>query len=194
MGPDYLLYAQIDALVDSIFPLLEEYGERLEALQNRLIEEPRRDALDTIFQMKKDLLHFRRASWPQREVINGLERGESKLVTEEVRIFLRDCYDHAVQIMDIIETYRELVGGMTDLYHSSVGHRTNEIMKVLTLMASIFIPLTFIAGIYGMNFDPSASPFNMPELSWRFGYPVALGVMAVIGVGMYLLFRRRKWM
>lgn len=193
-GPDYLTYALIDRVVDELFPILEVYGERLEQLEEALIEAPTREAREGIYRIKRDLLALRRSVWPERELINGLVRDDSQLIHPETTIYLRDCYDHTVQILDIIETYRDLAAGLTDLYLSSLSNRMNEIMKMLTLIATIFIPLTFIAGIYGMNFNPQASPWNMPELNWYWGYPAVLLVMAVIAIVMLLYFRRRKWL
>ncbi len=193
-GSDYLAYALVDSLVDSFFPLLEQYGERLEALEDELLEQAERDSLGRVHAIKKDLMEFRRATWPLREVINGFERQDIGLVGDQARLFLRDCYDHTVQLMDIVESYRDMAGALTDLYLSSVSNRMNEVMKVLTVIASIFIPLTFLAGIYGMNFNPEASPWNMPELNWRWGYPTFWGVMLALGGGMIWLFRRKKWL
>ena len=193
-GSDYLAYALVDALVDSYFPLLEQYGERIEALEDELLEQPEQGALARIHAIKKDLMEIRRATWPLREVINGFERQDIELVGEQTRLFLRDCYDHTVQVIDIVETYRDMAGALTDLYLSSVSNRMNEVMKVLTVIASIFIPLTFLAGIYGMNFNPDASAWNMPELNWRWGYPVFWGVILALGGGMIWLFRRKKWL
>ena len=193
-GADYLVYALIDALVDSFFPILEKLGERIEDLEDELIDNPATGTLEKIHQTKRELLQLRRAAWPQREVIHALERQESDLVKKETRVFLRDCYDHTIQIMDVVETYRDLAGGMMDLYLSSVSNRMNEVMKVLTVMASIFIPLTFLAGIYGMNFNPEASPWNMPELDWRWGYPVFWLVMLGVGGAMVWYFKRKDWL
>ena len=181
-------------MIDSFFPLLEEYGERLEALQEELLEEPDQGALQRIHQINRELILIRRAAWPHRDVANALERSESGLVKKGTRVFLRDCYDHTVQILDIVESYRDLARGLMDLYLSSVSNRMNEVMKVLTIMASIFIPLTFLAGIYGMNFDPQASPWNMPELTWRWGYPAFWATILILGAGMLWLFRRKKWL
>jgi len=192
-GSDYLVYALMDALVDQLFPILERYGEHIENLEERLLENPKQEDVGEIQRMKKELLLLRRAAWPQREVISGLERHEGDLVEPETQLFLRDCYDHAVQIMDLMETYRDLASGLMDLYLSSVSHRMNEVMKVLTVMASIFIPLTFVAGIYGMNFNPDASPFNMPELNWAYGYPTFWALMILIGGGMVTYFFRKGW-
>jgi magnesium transporter len=194
MGADYLAYALIDRLVDELFPILEVYGERLEELEDALIERPTRATLQEIHRIKRDLLILRRAIWPEREVINALQREESNLIRHESKIYLRDVYDHTIQIVDIIETYRDLAAGMMDVYLSSLSNRMNEIMKVLTIIATIFIPLTFIVGVYGMNFNPQASPWNMPELNWYWGYPVVMLVMAVIVIVMLLYFRRKGWL
>lgn len=185
---DYLAYALIDAVVDQFFPVLEEYGERIEALEDELVEDPDRATLHRIHEVKRDFLLLRRAAWPHREVVSQMERAETPLIHNETRVYLRDCYEHAVQIMDTIENYRDLVTGMLDVYLSSVSNRTNEVMKVLTVMASIFIPVTFLAGVYGMNFD------RMPELHWGWGYAVFWGVVVVLALGMLVLFRRKRWL
>jgi magnesium transporter len=187
MGADYLAYALIDALIDQFFPILERQGERIEALEDELIEDPAPETLQRIYRLRRELLLLRRAAWPEREVIATLQREETALVGREVKVFLRDAYDHAVQVLEILETYRELAGSMLDVYLSSLSHRMNEVMKVLTIIATIFIPLTFIAGIYGMNFA------RMPELHWAWGYPAALAVMAAIGLALVVFFRRRGW-
>jgi magnesium transporter len=194
LAADYLAYALIDALIDGFFPVLERYGEKIEELEDELIEDPDRATLGKIHEVKKELLVLRRAAWPQREVVNALERQEPPLVHKETKLFLRDLYDHSIQIMDILETYRDLASGMLDVYLSSVSNRMNEVMKVLTVMASIFIPLTFLVGIYGMNFDPQAGPWNMPELHWRFGYPFIMLLMLGLGGGMFVYFRRKHWL
>jgi magnesium transporter len=193
LGADYLAYAILDALIDNYFPLLERYGDRLESLETMLVERPEPAVLSQLHELKKDLLQLRRAAWPQREVVNALARSEEALIGPETRIFLRDGYDHAVQILDIVETYRDIANGLTDLYLTSVSNRTNEVMRVLTVMASIFIPLTFIAGVYGMNFDPTAGPLNMPELGWNWGYPSALAAMAAVAAGLLFFFKRKGW-
>ena len=188
MGPDYLAYAIMDAIVDHYFVVLEKAGEWMEELEAELVDDPTEETMREIHRLKRELLLFRKAAWPVREVAGTLLREEDGLMDAEVRPFIRDLYDHTVQIIDTGETLRDLASGMLDTYLSSVSNRMNEIMKVLTIMASIFIPLTFIAGIYGMNFEA------MPELGWRWGYPAALGVMAAIGGGMALYFRSKDWL
>jgi magnesium transporter len=192
LGPDYLAYALIDALVDEFFPVLERYGERLEALEDEVINKATPDTLNEVHRIKRELLIVRRAAWPEREVINALQREGNEFVTNETRIFLRDCYDHTIQVIDMIETYRDLAAGLLEVYLSSVSNRMNEIMKVLTIISTIFIPLNFIAGLYGMNFD-RRSPFNMPELGWTYGYPAVLTVMFTVAAGLVLYFRKRGW-
>lgn len=190
---DYLVYALVDAAIDAYFPALEALGERLEALEAAVIAHPDSQSVGDIHLMKHELLAMRRAIWPHREMVNALMRHDSPLIGESVHPYLRDCYDHAVQLMEIVETYREIASGLLDVYLSSLSNRMNEIMKVLTIIATIFIPLSFIAGVYGMNFDAGASPWNMPELGWRYGYPAVLGGMALVGFGLLYWFRRRGW-
>ncbi len=193
MGPDYLLYALIDALVDEFFPAMEGYGERIEELEDEVIQKPQPATLNEIHRIKRELLTLRRTAWPEREVINALQREEAHLIRPETRVFLRDCYDHTVQVIDMIETYRDLASGLLEVYLSSASNRLNEVMKVLTIISTIFIPLNFIAGVYGMNFNQETSPLNMPELGWYFGYPFALGLMAIVGVLLVFYFRRKQW-
>jgi magnesium transporter len=187
MGPDYLLYALVDALIDEFFPVLESYGERIEELEDEVIEQPDPETLNEIHRMKRELLMLRRVAFPEREVINALQRDDAHLIRPEIRVFLRDCYDHTIQVLDMVETYRDLAGGMLDVYLSSTSNRLNEVMKVLTIISTIFIPLNFIAGVYGMNFE------NMPELRSPYGYPLILGVMAMTAGGLVLYFRRKGW-
>ncbi|MEH2246577.1 magnesium/cobalt transporter CorA [Nostoc sp.] len=193
-GADYLAYAVLDAIIDGFFPVLEVYGERIEDLEEEVIVKPTPQTLQNIYQIRRELLQLRRAIWPQRDAINSLIRDGSELIGEEVRIYLRDCYDHAVQVMDMVETYRELASGLMDVYLSAVSNKMNEIMKVLTIVSTIFIPLTFIAGIYGMNFSTEKSPYNMPELNWYWGYPLCLAVMAAIAFGLLFFFWQRGWL
>jgi magnesium transporter len=194
LGADYLLYALCDTVVDSIFPTLEKLGEEVENLEETVIGTPVPETLREIRGVKRQLLEVRRAIWPARDAMSELLREDSLLIRPETRVFLRDCYDHTIQVMDMVETYREMAASLVDEYISSVSNRMNEIMKVLTIMATIFIPLTFIAGVYGMNFDREISPFNMPELGWRYGYPAALILMVVVAVGMLYYFRKKKWL
>ncbi|MBW4685352.1 MAG: magnesium/cobalt transporter CorA [Komarekiella atlantica HA4396-MV6] len=193
-GADYLAYALLDAIIDGFFPVLELYGDRIEELEEEVIANPTRQTLQNIYQIRRELLQLRRSIWPQRDAINSLIRDGSELISEEVSIYLRDCYDHAVQVMDMVETYRELASGLMDVYLSAVSNRMNEVMKLLTVVSAIFIPLTFVVGIYGMNFNTEKSPYNMPELNWYWGYPICLGVMAVIGFGLLFLFWQRGWL
>jgi magnesium transporter len=193
-GADYLTYALLDAVVDHYFPILEEFGERLEQLEADVVANPDSTIITRIHHTKRDLLALRRTLWPQREALNSLLREPSPLISEDIRVYLRDCYDHSVQIIELLETFREIAGGMLDVYLSSLSNRMNEIMKMLTMIATIFIPLSFIAGVYGMNFDPAASPWNMPELEWYLGYPAALLLMLVVGIGLLLHFRRQRWL
>ncbi len=192
-GADYLMYALLDSIIDGFFPVLEVYGEALELLEDEVVANPTAHTLEKIHQMKRDLITLRRAIWPQRDAINSLIRDENPLVGDEVRLHLRDCYDHAVQVMDMVETYREVASSLMDVYLSSVSNRMNEIMKFLTVISSIFIPLTFIAGVYGMNFNPEKSRFNMPELNEPYGYVICLGLMAIVAIGMVTFFWRKGW-
>jgi magnesium transporter len=188
LGPDYLGYALIDAILDGYYPVLERMGDRIQQLEERVIRAPTRSARLGIHRVRRDLLVLRRAVWPQREAVAALVREESPLITPTVRQYLRDCLDHAVQILDVIDTYHELAGNLMDMYQAGVGQRSNDVMKVLTIMASIFIPLTFLAGLYGMNFD------YLPELHYRWAYPMLLGLMVMVAVGMLLFFRRQGWL
>ncbi|MBN3038123.1 MAG: magnesium/cobalt transporter CorA [Candidatus Omnitrophica bacterium] len=194
MGADYLAYALIDAIVDNYFLILEKMGDEIEVMEEELVSNPMPGTLKTIHNLKQDTIFLRKSVWPLREVVNSLERGESKLIKKTTHIFLRDVYDHTIQVIDSIETFRDMVSGMLDIYLSSISNRMNEVMKVLTIIATIFIPLTFIAGIYGMNFNPEASSWNMPELNWRFGYFLSLGAMLAVGLVMILYFKRKKWL
>jgi magnesium transporter len=191
---DYLLYSLLDVVIDQGFPVLEDIGEEIEALEEELLARPTRETLNRIHQLKRELLLLRRMLWPQREVLNALLRAEDGLIGGETKLFLRDCYDHTVQIMDLLESYRDMTAGMLDVYLSSVSNRLNENMRILTLIGTIFIPLTFIAGVYGMNFgNNTKSPWAMPELGWYYGYPLAWLLMVVVAIGMLLLFKRKEW-
>ncbi|HEY9700684.1 MAG TPA: magnesium/cobalt transporter CorA [Trichocoleus sp.] len=192
-GADFLAYALLDALIDGFFPVLEAYGETLEELEDEIVRNPTRQSLEKIHRMKRELLALRRAIWPQRDAISVLIRDGNELISSEVRVYLRDCYDHAVQVLDMVETYREVASSLMDVYVSSVGNRMNEVMKLLTIISTIFIPLTFIAGVYGMNFNTQSSPWNMPELDWYWGYPVCLLAMGGIAAALVFYFYRRGW-
>jgi magnesium transporter len=193
-GPDHLAYALLDAVVDAYFPVLERYGELLDHLEEEALTRRGRGTIARIHAVKTDLLALRRAVWPHRELFNALVRDPNPLITAETRVYFRDCYDHAVQMIDLLELYRELGSDLRDLYLTSVSNRMNEVMKVLTVITTIFMPLTLITGIYGMNFDTAASPWNMPELGWRFGYPIVLATMAAVTAGMLFVFRRQGWL
>ena len=193
-GADYLLYALIDMVIDEGFPVLELLGDEIEQLEEELLERPTRDSLHRLHHLKRTMLIVRRMLWPQREVLNSLVRDETGIIATENHVYYRDCYDHTIQIMDLVETYRDMVTGLLDIYLSSVSYRLNEIMRVLTIIATIFIPLTFIAGVYGMNFVNSESPWAMPELRWYYGYPLVWLLMIVILGGMLFYFRRKKWL
>ena len=187
MGSDYLAYALMDAIVDSYFLILEGIGERVEDIEEELVGNPTTETLQEIHKLKRDMIILRKSIWPLREVINGMLRTESKLIKKQTGIYLRDVYDHTIQVIDTVETLRDMVSGMLDIYLSSISNRMNEVMKVLTIIATIFIPLTFIAGIYGMNFR------YMPELELRWGYFAVWLVMIAIGISMLFYFRRKKW-
>ena len=188
MGPDYLAYCLIDAIVDGYFAILENYGERIEDIEDTVVANPTPETLHSIHSLKGEMIFLRKSVWPLREVINRLERWESPLVSKSLDIYLRDVYDHTIQIIDAIETFRDMLSGMLDIYLSSISNRMNEVMKVLTIIATIFIPLTLITGIYGMNFK------FMPELEHPWGYPMAYLIMFAISILMLAYFRRKKWL
>ncbi len=194
MGADYLTYVLMDSVVDGYFETLEKTGEKVEDIEGDLLEDPNEDTLYGIHGMKRSVINIRRAVWPLRDVVNTITRGESDLITDETNIFYRDIYDHTIQVIDTVETYRDMLSSLLDLYLSSLSNKMNEVMKVLTIIATIFIPLTFIAGIYGMNFSRNSSKYNMPELYWTWGYPVTLAVMLVISMIMIIYFKRKDWL
>lgn len=187
MRSDYLTYALLDAVVDHYFEMLEYIGEQVEELEDQVVSSPGPDTLARMHHYKREMLLLRKSIWPLRELLSRLSRDESPLITDETRLYLRDVYDHVIHVMDSIDTIRELLVSLLDLYLSSVSKRTNEIMKVLTIFASLFMPLTFIVGVYGMNFDV------MPELRWAWGYPAVMLVMLLLVVGLLVFFRRRRW-
>lgn len=194
MHSDYLVYALIDAIVDGYFSVLETLSERIESMEPLLVEDPRPEHLETIHELKRELIFMRKAVWPLREAVGGLERLESGLIKDETRLYLRDLYEHTIQVIDTVEIFRDMVSGLLDIYMSGVSNKMNQVMKVLTIIATIFIPLGFLAGVYGMNFDTSSSPFNMPELALRYGYLLFWGLAVLIGVGLFLFFKRKGWL
>lgn len=188
MGADYLAYALLDAVVDCYFTILEKVGDRIELLEEEVMDEPDQNMLKHLHYMKREMIFLRKAVWPMRELINNLERSETELIKPTTDIYLRDLHDHAIRVIDTVETYRDLLSGMMDIYLSSVSNRMNEIMKVLTIITTIFVPVTFIVGVYGMNFD------NIPELHSQWGYPITWAVI-IITIGLLLYyFRRKKWL
>ena len=191
MNADYLAYAIIDAVIDGYFPVMELLSDHLNDVEDIVLEDPDRSVIERTFNLKHDLHMLKHGIWPMREAINTL-MNDSTIVNEDTKPFLRDCYDHVIQLVDIIETNRERASGLSDLYLSSLSNKMNEVMKVLTIIATIFIPLGFIAGLYGMNFDTD-SPYNMPELHMRYGYPLTLFVMLMIVVGFTMYFRSEGW-
>ncbi len=186
--PDYLAYALVDAVVDNYFIILEKIGDHIEEMEIELLDNPSPETLQKIYSLKRKLISLRRSVWPLREVIGGLERADSDLIQESTLPYFRDVYDHTIQVIDTIETYRDMAAGMLDTYLSSISNRMNEVMKVLTIIATIFIPLTFIAGIYGMNFE------FMPELKWHWSYPVVWIVMIIAALLMLIYFRKKRWL
>lgn len=186
-GVDYLAYGLIDAVIDNYFVILEHFGDKIEYLEEGLVLHPRPETLKTIQKYKRDMITLRKSIWPLRELINGLQRVESDLIKETTRIYLRDVYDHTIQVIDTVEDFRDILSSMVDIYLSSISFRMNEVMEVLTVIATIFIPLTFISGVYGMNFE------YMPELKWRWGYPTVMFGMILLAVSMFVYFKKRKW-
>ncbi len=188
MGADYLAYSLVDAIVDNYFVVLEGVGDRLETLEDEVLSAPEPRTMQRIHDLKREMLFLRKVIWPLRETISGLERAESPLITKATALYFRDVYDHCVQVMDAMETFRDMASGLLDTYLSTLSNRMNEVMKVLTVIATTFIPLTFIAGVYGMNFR------YMPELQWKFGYPAVLLVMLGIVAAMLVYFKKRRWL
>lgn len=198
-GADYLAYALLDSIIDHYYPVLEELGNTIEDLEDALLDRPSREMIHTLHEHKRSLSHIRRFVWPLRDVVNALLHDPSGLIASPTKIYLRDCYDHTVQLMDLVESNRELTSGLMELYHSSVGLRTNEVMRVLTVVTSIFIPLTFIVGVYGMNFAPAdtsgkALPLNMPELYQPHGYIWLMVFMAGTAIVQLIIFKKMKWL
>ncbi|MGH1359709.1 MAG: magnesium/cobalt transporter CorA [Burkholderiaceae bacterium] len=191
---DYLAYALIDTAIDSYYPMLEQYGSELETLEDAIDAKSSVHQPEKLHRVRRQLMAARRVIWPLREMVSALVREESTLVTESTRVYLRDCYDHSIQLLEIVETYREIAAALQEVILARTSARLNDVMKVLTLISTVFIPLSFITGLFGMNFDRSASPWNMPELGWRFGYPLALSVMALMVLGMTFFFWRKGWL
>lgn len=185
---DYLAYTLMDAVVDSYFTVLEKIGDALEVLEDDLLKDPRPNTINRLHHFKRELIFLRKAVWPMREMVNNIERSETKLFSETTGLYLRDVHDHAIRVIDTVETYRDLQSGMMDIYLSSVSNRMNQVMKTLTIITTIFVPLTFIAGVYGMNFD------NMPELHETWGYYAVWGVMIAIVIGLIIYFRKKRWL
>jgi len=188
MGADYLAYSLIDAIVDNYFVILEKLGETIEDVEDKLVTNPTSETLHKIHDLKREMIFLRKSVWPLREVINKLGRSESELINASTCVYMRDVYDHTIQVMDSVETFRDMLSGMLDIYLSSLSNRMNEVMKVLTVISTIFIPLTFVVGLYGMNFR------HMPELEQTWGYPAILILMFAVALLMVVFFRRRKWM
>jgi magnesium transporter len=194
MGPDYLAYAIMDVITDELYPILERFGDRLEKMENAIVKDPDPKMLQVILQAKRDMLLLRRSIWPHRGILTKLMGEAVIIVQSDTKRYLRDCYDHTVQVIDMAETYRDLSSGLQDLYMSSISNRMNEVMKVLTIIATIFIPLSFIVGLYGMNFNPASGPFNMPELNWPYGYLFSWAIMIGMVTVMLIYFKRKKWL
>ena len=188
MGADYLAYSLMDIIVDNYFIILERLGEEIESMEEELLANPTTETLQKIHRLKREMILLRKSIWPLRELVSGLERTESPLIQESTDVYLRDVYDHTIQVIDTVETFRDMISGMLDIYLSSISNKMNEVMKVLTIIATIFIPLTFLAGVYGMNFR------YMPELEWHGGYFVVLLVMAAVGMSMVIYFRKKRWL
>ncbi|MEI8010858.1 MAG: magnesium/cobalt transporter CorA [Candidatus Omnitrophota bacterium] len=193
MKADYLAYAMLDAIVDNYFVILEKMGEKIELIEELLVEKPDQQTLQSINRMKRSLIFLRKSVWPLREVARTVTQTESPLIRPLSLAYFRDIHDHIIQAVDTIEAFRDTVSGMLDIYLSSLSHRLNEVMKVLTIIATIFMPLTFIAGIYGMNFNTHASPLNMPELNWPLGYLFAIILMLSVVMGMIIYFKKKEW-
>ncbi len=191
---DYLTYALWDTIIDGYYFVLEMYSEKIETLEDLVVKNPTEKTLAKIHRLKRELLTLRRAILPQRYALNTLIRDGHSLVDDDLLRYFKDCYDHTVQIIDTIEIYRELASGLMDIYLSAASNKMNEVMKLLTIISTIFIPLTFIVGVYGMNFNHEASPWNMPELDWYWGYPLCLAIMLVIAIALYIYFWRKGWL
>jgi len=193
LGPDYLLYALLDSIVDSYFPVMDHLSDSVDTLEDQITISAKPEQMRQVHLLRGQLLSLRRSIRPHREMINELSHDGSDLISSDTHVFLRDCHDHVVQVIDAVDTYRELTSDLRDYYLSMVSNSMNEVMKLLTIISTIFIPLSFVAGVYGMNFD-TKSPWNMPELGWKYGYPFALALMLMIGMFLLWVFRRRRWL
>jgi len=191
---DFLAYRLIDAVVDAYFPIMENVGDQLDALDDRASAATSRATFVELHGVRRELLMLRRAIWPLRDAIRELQVEPTPFITNQTRLFLRDCQDHAIQLLDLLEAYRDICGDIRDFHMSAISNRMNEVMKTLTVIATIFMPLTFIVGLYGMNFNTEISPWNMPELNWRYGYPIVLAAMAALATGMFYYFKRWGWL
>ena len=191
-GADYLFYALIDAIIDDYFPKLETYGLRLEKIEEKLLE--KQDQIQEVYALKRDLMWIRKHLWQHREAIRSLIQQEHTLISSETQLFLRDCYDHTVQLIDVCESFRDHCANLRDLHLSTVSMKANDVMQTLTIFATIFMPMSFVAGVYGMNFNHQKSDWNMPETEWNYGYPFALGLMAAIGLGLLIYFWKKGWL
>jgi magnesium transporter len=188
LSSDYLAYTLMDAVVDHYFLILETLGEKIESLEDEILENPTPQALETIHEMRREMIYLRKQVWPMREIVSRLEKGVSPFIRKSTGMYLKDIYDHTIQVMDTIESFRDILAGLLDIYLSTISNKMNEVMKVLTIIATLFIPITFVAGVYGMNFK------NMPELDWRFGYLVTWMVMIIVAVIMLLFFKKKRWL
>jgi len=196
LGTDHLLYALLDLVIDEGFPVLEKMGEHIDQLEEEVLASPSRDDIEKLHRIKRSLLVLRRMLWPQREIINALLREDDLPLSDHTRIYLRDCYDHSIQLMELLESYRDMTTNILDIYLSSINFRINDVMRMLTVISTIFLPLTFIVGVYGMNFgngNTAVSPLAMPELNTYYGYPAVVLAMAAIAAGMLLYFKRKRW-
>ncbi len=191
---DYLAYALMDNVTDHYFSLLDTISEQLEQIEDELLDEPDEQTFQNIHALRKEVIFTRKSTWPTRDMLNTVIRDESEFIRESTKIYIRDVYDHMVQVLDNVENYRDTIMSMHDMYMSHVSNKMNEVMKVLTIIATIFIPLTFVAGIYGMNFDTEASPYNLPELSWYYGYPAFWGIIIILVVIMVIYFKKKDWL
>ncbi|QQS34935.1 MAG: magnesium/cobalt transporter CorA [Ignavibacteriales bacterium] len=192
-GEDYLLYRLLDALTDNYMLVLEHLDEKIESIEDNLLDNPDQNVLESIHELRKDLMKIRRAAAPLREIIYSLEKEPKEMIHKSTLLFLRDLNDHVKQVMESLENYREIINGMHEIYISNSSFKLNQVVKVLTIISTIFIPLTFIVGIYGMNFNTNAGPLNMPELNWKYGYVFVMFLMVIIAVGLFIVFRKKKW-